>query len=140
MPKVLTLGANTPSVEYLCKKDKRLAKVIRMVGPISYVPHSENNTYLFLIHEVIEQMLTIKAGEKKYKRLEDLCEGNVNPEIVSLLSDEQIESIGTSRLKTRCIHEITNTVINGDLNFRKLDIFSDEEIIHELTKIHGIGK
>lgn len=40
MPNVVTLDMNTPSVQYLYSKDKRLAKVISMVGPISYVPHS----------------------------------------------------------------------------------------------------
>ena len=49
MPNVVTLDMNTPSVQYLRKKDKRLAKVISMVGPISYVPHDEY-TYAFLIH------------------------------------------------------------------------------------------
>ena len=42
MPNVVTLDMNTPSVQYLCKKDKRLAKVISMVGSISYVTHEEN--------------------------------------------------------------------------------------------------
>lgn len=53
MSNVVTLDMNTPSVQYLCKKDKRLEKVISMVGPISYVPHEED-TYSFLIHEIIE--------------------------------------------------------------------------------------
>lgn len=36
MPDVVTLDMDTPSVQHLCKKDKRLAKVIKMVGPIQY--------------------------------------------------------------------------------------------------------
>ena len=58
MPNVVTLDMNTPSVQYLCSKDKRLAKVNSMVGPICYVPHEED-TYAFLIHEIIEQMFSI---------------------------------------------------------------------------------
>lgn len=34
-----------------------------MVGPITYVSHDED-TYAFLIHEIIEQMLSVKAGQK----------------------------------------------------------------------------
>lgn len=63
MPDIITLDMDTPSIQYLCKKDKRLAKVIRMVGPISYVPHEED-PYGFLVHEIIEQMLSVKASQR----------------------------------------------------------------------------
>ena len=138
MPNVVTLDMNTPSVQYLCKKDKRLAKVISMVGPISYVPHEEN-TYSFLIHEIIEQMLSVKAGQKIYGRLEDLCNGKVMPERITALSDDEIRGTGTSSSKVRCIRSLTKAVLSGDLNFGKMDALSDEEIISSLTRIHGIG-
>ena len=63
MPNVITLNMGHPTVQYLCKKDKHLAKVIRMVGPITYVPH-DKFIYSFLVHEIIEQMLSVKAGQK----------------------------------------------------------------------------
>jgi DNA-3-methyladenine glycosylase II len=70
LPNVVILDMSTPSVQYLCKKDKRLSKVVSMVGPISYVPHEED-AYSFLVHEIIEQMLSVKAGAKIYGRLEN---------------------------------------------------------------------
>ena len=51
MSEIITLDTNTTSVQYLCERDKRLAKVISMVGPITYSPH-ENDPYRFLIHEI----------------------------------------------------------------------------------------
>ena len=36
MAAIVTLNQDSPSVQYLCKKDKRLTKVISMVGPITY--------------------------------------------------------------------------------------------------------
>lgn len=139
MPNVVTLDMDTPSVQYLCKKDKRLAKVISMVGPISYVPHDED-TYAFLIHEIIEQMLSVKAGQKIYDRLENLCGGHVSPEKINMLSDDEIRTIGTSSSKVKCIRNVTDAVISGDLDFEMLDTLSDEEVILSLTKLHGIGK
>ena len=94
MSAVVTLDMNTPSVQYLCEKDKRLAKVISMVGPITYIPHVEN-PYPFFIHEIIEQMLSVKAGQKIYGRLENLCDGEVTPYRISLLSDDEIRAIRT---------------------------------------------
>ena len=32
MGEIITLDNNSPEIQYLCKKDKRLAKVISMVG------------------------------------------------------------------------------------------------------------
>ena len=57
MPSTIILNMETPSVQYLCKKDKRLAKAIRMVGPISYEQHDED-PYCFLVNEIKEQMIT----------------------------------------------------------------------------------
>lgn len=138
MPNVVTLDMNTSSVQYLCLKDKRLAKVISMVGSITYVPHDED-TYAFLIHEIIEQMLSVKAGQKIYGRLEDLCDGKVTPERITALSDDEIRGTGTSSSKVRCIRSVTEAVLCGDLDFDKMNTLSDEEVICSLTKLHGIG-
>ena len=128
MPNVVTLDMNTPSVQYLCKKDKRLARVIKMVGPIQYTSHDEN-AYSFLTHEIIEQMLSVKAGQKIYGRLEDLCDGMVTPERIAALNDDEIRGTGTSSSKVRCIRSVTEAVLCGDLDFNKIDMLSDEEVI-----------
>ena len=135
MPNVVTLDMNTTSVQYLCSKDKRLAKVISMVGPISYVPHEED-TYSFLIHEIIEQMLSVKAGQKIYGRLEDLCDGMVTLERIAALNDDEIRGTGTSSSKVRCIRSVTEAVLCGDLDFNKMDMLSDEEVICALGFCH----
>ena len=139
MPSVITLDNQHPAVQYLCKKDKRLAKVIRMVGPITYVPHSEEEIYAFLVHEIIEQMLSVKAGRKIFGRLEDLCGGKVTPENVNAFSDSELQGIGTSSSKVRAIRAVTNAVLNGDLDFKEMRQLSDQEIIKKLTSLHGIG-
>ena len=61
MKDLITLDMDAPSVQYLCRKDKRLVNVISMVGATSYSPHTDD--YPFLVHEIIEQMLSIKAGQ-----------------------------------------------------------------------------
>jgi hypothetical protein len=66
------LDIDCNQILHLCKIYKRLAKVIKMVGPITYSV-SNKNPYVFLVHEIIEQMLFIKAGAKIFGRLDDLC-------------------------------------------------------------------
>jgi DNA-3-methyladenine glycosylase II len=111
MEAVVTLNKNSPGVKYLCAKDKRLAKAISTVGTISYIPHDDE--YAFLIHEIIEQMLSIKAGRQIYERLEALCSGRITPQRVSELSDATIRSTGTSNAKVSYIRNITDAVLSG---------------------------
>lgn len=137
MHDVITLNMNAPSVQYLCRKDKRLAKLISMVGTITYSPYTDG--YPFLVHEIIEQMLSIKAGQKIYARLEELCNSNITPDIVASLSDEEIRSIGTSKSKVSYIRNITNAIVSGELDLGNLAQQTDVEVTAALAKIRGIG-
>ncbi|MBD8914446.1 MAG: DNA-3-methyladenine glycosylase 2 family protein [Pseudobutyrivibrio sp.] len=139
MPDVVTLNMETPSIQYLCKKDKRLEKVISMVGTITYTTH-DNNPYAFLIHEIIEQMLSIKVGATIYNRLVDLCDGNLTPEAINSLSIEQIRSTGTSFTKASYIKGITENVLSGNLVFDDLMEMSDEAVSKKLLSLRGIGQ
>ncbi|HAF60020.1 MAG TPA: DNA-3-methyladenine glycosylase 2 family protein, partial [Clostridiales bacterium UBA9856] len=76
---------------------------------------------------------------KIYNRLEALCNGNVAPNTISKLTDEQIRSTGTSNAKVGYIRNITNAIITGTLDFENLRQLSDKEVISSLTKIRGIG-
>lgn len=137
MSETVTLKKDSPSVQYLCKKDKRLAKVISMVGEITYAPHDDG--YSFLVHEIIEQMLSIKAGAKIYDRLLEICHGDITPEYISALSDERIKSIGTSNAKVGYIKGLTSAVLAENINLHTLPTLSDEDVIKQLTSLRGIG-
>lgn len=139
MEMTITLDRGSPEIEYLCKKDKRLAKIISMVGPLTYCVHTDD-PYTFLIHKIIEQMLSIKAGNLIYSRLLDLCNGSITPKNINALSDEQIKSIGTATSKVTYIRSITNEVLNGSLDFKMLQSMDDSTVFAKLTSIKGIGK
>lgn len=119
------LDNNCKQILHLCKIDKRLAKVIKMVGPITYSV-SNKNPYVFLVHEIIEQMLFIKTGAKIFGRLDDLCEGVITTDKVGKLMDEQIKCIGSSNSKVTSIRNLTNKIISGELNLYELNKCSDE--------------
>lgn len=137
MPSTITLTPESESIQYLCKRDKRLARVISLVGTISYKPYEDG--YAFLVHEIIEQMLSIKAGAKIYARLEDLCSGNITVTAINSLSDEQIRNIGTSAAKVSYIRALTNAIVSDAINLSALPRLDDKEIIKTLTSVKGIG-
>lgn len=132
------LDKTSPEIQYLCNKDKPLAKVIDMIGPLTYQVHDEE-PYGFLIHEIIEQMLSVKAGAKIYQRLQELCGGNITPSAIAALSDEQIKSTGTSNAKVAYIRGITMAVTSGQLNLKQLEKLDDCQVVKQLTAFRGIG-
>ena len=139
MKEVIVLNSQSDSVKYLCEKDKRLEKVISMVGDITYQSYFNGKEFEFLAHEIIEQMLSIKAGKKIYERLQILCGGKITPEKISSLTVEEIKGIGTSISKAKSLKTVAAAVINNELDLKSLDTLSDEEVIKSLIKLHGIG-
>ena len=139
MEKCITIDLRNPKIQYLCERDKRLKKLISMVGPIQYTIRDSDDSYRFLIHEIIEQMLSVIAGNAIFNRLNSLCNEEITPEVVAGLSDAQIRSIGTSNTKVSFIRSITNSVLSGELNFPDLENMSDDEVLRTLISIRGIG-
>ena len=139
MSEVITLDANTPSVQHLCKMDKRLAKVINMIGYITYQP-THKDSYRFLVNTIIGQMLSNKVADIISARLDNLCNGCITADVINQLSDEQLKSIGISNSKVSYIRALTTTIESGEIDFESLNELSDAEIIRKLTSIRGIGK
>ena len=137
MKKTITLNSESESIKHLCKKDKRLAKVISMVGDLSYQVHED--PYTFLVHEIIEQMLSVKAAAKIYNRLENLCGGEIIPERIAALSEDEIRSIGTSKAKAKYIKGITEEVISGKLDFDHIAKMPEKEAYKRLLALKGVG-
>lgn len=135
MSKVI-LNNESPSIIYLSKKDSKMAYLIKKIGDLSYETYDDG--YSFIIHEIIEQMLSAKAGRKIFERLNILC-GQITPQKIYALTDEQIKSIGTSYAKVKYIKEITLKIIQQELILADLTYLSNNEIIKKLTSIKGIG-
>lgn len=132
-----TLDENDAAIIYLRKKDKRFAKVFSMVGPISYSVHDDG--YSFLIHEIVEQMLSTKAAQVIFNRLEARCDGIITPDAINSLSDSQIRETGTSGRKVQTIRAITDAIENRVINLKQFENMTDSEITTVLTSINGIG-
>jgi DNA-3-methyladenine glycosylase II len=133
------ISFSSPEVQHLCQKDKRLAKVISMVGPITYYQREPTDGFDFLVHEIVEQMLSVKAGNNIYNRIKILCDGRITAESISNLSLEQISSSGTSKAKAEYIKILADAITSGKLNLESLQEKTDSEVIVELTKLRGIG-
>lgn len=138
MSEPITLSLDTHSVAYLCQKCKLFAKMAITIGPITYKLH-DDDPYSFMIHEIIEQMLSVRASERIYNRLLQLCDGALTPGAVDSLTDKQIKSIGTASSKVNYIRSMTAAAKAGLIDPVKLSTLSDEEVLSSLLTIRGVG-
>ena len=91
MAEMIRLDIDSDAIRYLCGKDKRLARVIEMVGPLTYTPYQDS--YSFIVNQIIGQMLSNKVRDVIYGRLIDRCGGEVRMETVGRLTDEEIRKV-----------------------------------------------
>ncbi len=133
----INLNNDHNAIIYLRRKDKRLSKVFDMVGPISYT--TNDDYYAFLIHEIIEQMLSVKVANRLYERFEQLCSNTVTPDKVSTLTFDELKSIGISANKVRAIQSLTTSITSNNLDLSQLATVSSNQVMQQLTSIKGIG-
>ncbi len=137
MSEIYVLNKEHTAVQYLCKKDKRLAKLVEMVGEIEY--RTQPDCFARLVRSVINQMLSNKASYVIGGRVAALCGGTITPENLLKLDREQLRGAGLSYSKADNILGIAKAVTDGSLDFSTFPNISDEEVMKELTHLRGIG-
>ena len=131
------LNSESDAVKHLLKNDSTIARVISLVGPIEYIPYDDS--YSFLVANIIAQMLSNKAGDTITNRLVELCNGQITVRNINNLTDDQIRNTGISNAKVSYIRNLTRAVVSGEIDFCALAKKNDSDIIQRLTKIKGIG-
>lgn len=131
------LNKQHPVVQHLCKKDKRLAKLIDMVGEIEY--RTQPDCFARLVRSIINQMLSNKVSHVIGDRVAALCGGSITAENLLKLDREQLRGAGLSYTKADNILDIAKAASDGSLDFSNFPNMTDEEVIKELTRLRGIG-
>ena len=137
MTEIHVLNKDHPAVQYLCKKDKRLAKLVDMVGEIEY--RTQPDCFARLVRSVINQMLSNKVAYAIGGRVADLCGGAITPENLLRLDRVQLRGAGLSYSKADNILGIAKSASDGSLDFSHFPNMTDEEVMKELTRLRGIG-
>lgn len=91
-----------------------------------------------LTDAVISQQLSSKAAATIFDRFNTLIGYQIEPEAVLALPDDAFTAVGISRQKRAYLRALAEHFAGQPKN-RKWHMFSDEEIIEELTSIKGIG-
>ena len=123
-------------IEYLKRKDKRLAEVIDRVGMIE----REVDTDLFssIVHNIVGQQISTKAQETIWRRMSDGL-GKIDADTVLDAGEERLQSFGITFRKAGYIIDFAEKVRSGDFDLEEIWNKPDDEVIAELISLKGVG-
>jgi DNA-3-methyladenine glycosylase II len=133
------------AVAELSAADPVMAGLIEQCGVIPSPPRKKADPeehYGALLHAVVNQQLSVKAGAAIYGRLTERFGGHT-PKPEQLLEDDPEElrlAVGLSRSKVGFMRSLAEHILSGELELDRLDSLSDEEVLEELVAVKGIGE
>jgi DNA-3-methyladenine glycosylase II len=133
------------AVEDLRAADPVMAGLIEECGVLPSPPRKRADPeehYGALLHAVVNQQLSVKAGAAIYGRLTARF-GERTPTPKQLLADDPEElraAVGLSRSKVGFMRSLAEHILSGELELDRLDSLSDDEVITELVAVKGIGE
>ena len=121
---------------YLKEKDAKLAYVIEKIGHIN----REVDTDLFasVVHHIVGQQISTKAQKTIWARINDAL-GEVTPESINASSEDLLQSFGMTFRKANYIKDFAKKVERGEFDIEAVQNMTDEEAIHALSALKGIG-
>lgn len=91
-----------------------------------------------LIHIILEQQVSLDSALSAFNKLKEKL-GEITPESVLKLSDEELKLCYFSRQKTVYVRELAKAILDGKLDLENLQTLSDGEVKTQLKQIKGIG-
>ena len=130
---------NIDALQYLCKADSNLEKIIKVVG--KYSIKIRNDPFQSLIESIIYQQLAGKAANAIYNRFINYY-GNkeITPARILNSSNDNLKKVGLSNRKIDYLKDLASHIYDGRINLEELPTMNDEEIINKLVNVKGIGR
>jgi len=125
----------------LAEEDPVIARLVADAGLPSFPVPTETH-FATLVQAITYQQLAGGAARAIHGRLVTALGGEVLPERLLALSDEQLRAAGLSGNKTASLRDLSAKVLDGtvELEPRRLGRLSDAEIAERLTSVRGIGR
>lgn len=127
-------------VEYLKKSDPVLRIVIEGVR-LKELAFTRGR-FEALVDAIVSQQLSVKAADTIFARFVALTPGKTfpTPKKVLAIPSSRMRKCGLSKMKVSFIKDLARNVLDGTVDFKKMDSWSDEEVIDHLMQVKGIGR
>ncbi len=126
------------AVRRLARQDRRLAAVVKAVGPCRL--RRAPGGFPRLFHSILRQQLSGKAAATSAARVSAACGGVVAAETVAALDDAAFARAGVSRQKRDYRRSLAAMALTTPILFAQLEALSDEAVVAALTTLKGIGR
>lgn len=123
-------------IAHLTARDKRLAAVIKELGPV----RREVMPDLFeaLIHAIVGQQITTKAQQTIWARMRAGL-GAVTPQAIHTAREADLRAFGISFRKVAYMKAAAARALSGELDMEALRALPDDALCAELSRLPGVG-
>jgi DNA-3-methyladenine glycosylase II len=128
------------AAEELAARDKKLRAVMLKAGPPRHRGPDPDGPFGALLRAIVFQQLAGKAAAAIHGRVRALVHGDLTPDAVLALSEEQLRGAGLSNAKYLAVTDLAAKVADGTVELDRVSKLSDEELIAELITVRGIGR
>ena len=121
------------------KNDAVMAQLIRKSGPIKL--KRNRNYFIVLCNAIIGQQISVAAADAITIRFNKLFNGHSpTPQGVIKLPDIDLRKAGLSKQKVAYLKDLSFHFYEKILRPHRLHHMGNDEVICQLTKVHGIGR
>lgn len=117
------------------KQDEKMAELVEKYGELEV--EAAEDPFQRLVISIINQQLSTASAKAIKERVFDRF--NVTPKDMLAADKEEMKETGLSQQKVDYIKSAAEQFIEDNLGPEKFEEMSDEEVIEELTEIHGVG-
>jgi len=121
------------------KNDAVMAQLIRKFGPIKL--KRNRNYFIVLCNAIIGQQISVAAADAITIRFNKLFNGHSpTPQGVIKLPEIDLRKAGLSKQKVAYLKDLSFHFYEKILRPHRLHHMGNDEVICQLTKVHGIGR
>ena len=130
----------TDAIAHLRQADPILGHISARCGPCTLQPR-DLEPFVMLCRSIVYQQLSGQAAGTIMRRFLGLYEPDATtPEALLRSPDDALRGIGLSRQKIAYLQDLADKVRSEALQLAALPRHSDAEVIHQLTRVKGIGR
>ncbi len=130
------------------RRDRFLRKIIDRAKRRTILDekNSRPDHFKALVVAIVNQQLSGKAAATILKRFVALFpSGGARKKFptatqVLAMPVAKMRKAGLSKMKASFLKDLSRNVLDGTVNFQKMKLWSDEEVIEHLTRVKGIGR
>ncbi|HEY1115714.1 MAG TPA: DNA-3-methyladenine glycosylase 2 family protein [Chitinophagaceae bacterium] len=120
----------------VAKRDTELKGILKQYGPPPFWVRP--NRLETLVLTILEQQVSLASAYAAYKRLKERV-GNIAPEAILALSDEDLRGCYFSRQKIGYVRGLAMALSEGRISLKRYHYLPDEEVRGGLKQLKGIG-